>query len=241
MTEEKSNKSNFITFKREEISNLDEKLALADAAARKALSGQCIGVGSGSTSFLALEAIGKRVALGNISNTSFIPSSLEMEMTIARLGLQIESIYARSPDWVFDGADEVSPEGWLIKGRGGALFREKLLFRTAVERIVLVDRSKLVERLGDNFPVPVEVHPLSVGYVTSALEQLEAISVEIRRGSGKDGPVITENGNLLLDVQFAKIYPELESEIKKIVGVIESGLFINYDIELINSNNLKRK
>jgi ribose 5-phosphate isomerase A len=137
------------------------------------------------------------------------------------------------PNWSFDGADEVSPEGYFLKGRGGAMFREKILMVSSPTRYLLVDRSKLVDRLGQTFPVPVEVYPEALHHVESELPRLGATSVELRLGLRKDGPVITEAGNLILDAAFSSIESTLERDIKAIPGVIESGLFIGYDVNLL--------
>ncbi len=223
----------FETFDRGSISNLDQKLEVARTVAARAGSGDVIGAGSGSTAFLAIHAIADRVAGGELTTVTLIPTSHEIHLTIAGLaasapGLLLGDLSARLPDWLFDGADEVDPEGNLIKGRGGALFREKVMFRATEHRRILIDESKRVERLGERFPIPVEVVPLALPVVVEALTELGAVETEIRTGTGKDGPVITESGNVLLDCRFTEVGPDLEARIKAITGVVESGLFQGY-------------
>ena len=224
----------FETFDRESISNYEDKLSVARNLAGVVESGQVIGAGSGSTAFLAIHAISERVAAGEISEVTLVPTSIEVQLTIAGLGLRVGDLAADSPQWLFDGADEVDPEGNLIKGRGGALFREKILFRSTRDRRVLVDASKMVQRLGSRFPVPVEVEPVALPVAIPALERLFPTEIGIRKAGGKDGPVITELGNLIVDCRFEEIAPGLETAIKSITGVVESGLFQGYEPNLVS-------
>jgi ribose 5-phosphate isomerase A len=223
----------FETFDRDAISNYDDKFAVARSLASGVKSGEVIGAGSGSTAFLAIRAIADRVASGEISDVTLIPTSIEVQLTIAGLGLRVGDLTADTPSWLFDGADEVDPDGSLIKGRGGALFREKILFRATTDRRVLVDQSKLVQRLGSRFPVPVEVEPVALPVAIPKLEKLFPTEIDIRTATGKDGPVITELGNLIVDCRFEEIAPDLELRIKSITGVVESGLFQGYSPTLI--------
>ncbi len=223
----------FETFDRDSISNYEDKLGVARSLAAGVESGAVIGAGSGSTAFLAIHAIAERVSSGEISDVTLIPTSVEVQLTIAGLGLRVGDLAADTPEWLFDGADEVDPGGNLIKGRGGALFREKILFRATSDRRVLVDRSKHVEHLGSRFAVPVEVEPVALPVVAPELEKLFPAEIEIRKASGKDGPVITELGNLIVDCRFEGIAPDLEKQIKSITGVVESGLFQGYNPNLV--------
>jgi ribose 5-phosphate isomerase A len=214
------------------IINQTGKLKLAQQIAAKVKDGDIIGAGSGSTVYLALFAIAERVRKENL-NVRIIPSSLEITMTCSNLGMPVTSLIEDKPDWAFDGADEVDPNRSLIKGRGGALFKEKLLIRSSLKNYILVDESKLVEKLGSKFPVPIEVFPGALVYVESALRDLGIKDITLRAAKGKDGPIITENGNFLLDARFDHIPSDTEQKIKSITGVIESGLFINYDVEIM--------
>ena len=227
----------FETFDRDSICNYDAKLAVARSLAATAESGQVIGAGSGSTSFLAIHAIAERVDAGEIESMTLIPTSIEVQLTIANLnGLRVGDLAADTPEWLFDGADEVDPDGSLIKGRGGALFREKMLFRATTDRRVIVDDSKKVEKLGSKFAIPVEVVPLALPVALPEIEKLGPTEFEIRKATGKDGPVITELGNVIVDCRFDGIDPELEVRIKSITGVIESGLFQGYAPRLVDAD-----
>lgn len=155
-------------------------------------------------------------------------------MTCIQLGIPQTTLLDKKPDWTFDGADEVDPEQSLIKGRGGAMFKEKLLIRNSTETYIIIDESKFVSQLGSKFPVPVEVFPTSLLYAEKELIALGARDVSLRMAKGKDGPVITENGNFILDAWFDSIESSLERDIKSITGVIESGLFIGYNVEIIS-------
>jgi ribose 5-phosphate isomerase A len=218
------------------ISNRAGKQKVADQIVSKIKDGDVIGVGSGSTVFLTLFAIAERMKAEKL-NILAIPTSIEISMACSKLGIPLTSLYEHKPNWCFDGADEVDPDKSLIKGRGGALFKEKLLISTSPLNYIIVDDSKLVNKLGSKFPVPVEVFPQALLHVEEELKVLGATQVVLRLAGGKDGPVITENNNLLLDVHFDSIDKDMERKIKSITGVIESGLFINYNIEVLVAAN----
>ena len=214
------------------IINQSGKLELAHQIAAQVKDRQIIGAGSGSTVYLALFAIAERVKKEGL-NIKVIPSSLEITMACINLNIQVTSLLENKPDWAFDGADEVDPKHSLIKGRGGALFKEKLLIRSSPQNFILIDQTKLVDKLGSKFPVPIEVFPGALVYVESALKDLSINNITLRAAKGKDGPIITENGNLLLDVWLDHIPDDMEQKIKSITGVIESGLFINHNVEIM--------
>jgi ribose 5-phosphate isomerase A len=218
------------------ISNRAGKQKVADKIVAKIKDGDVIGVGSGSTVYLTLFAIAERIKAEKL-NILAIPTSIEISMACSKLGIPLTSLYEHKPDWCFDGADEVDPNQSLIKGRGGALFKEKLLISSSPLNYIIVDDTKLVDKLGSKFPVPVEVFPTALLYVEDELKALGATEIVLRLAGGKDGPVITENNNLLLDVKFAEIDNDMERKIKAITGVIESGLFINYNIEVLVAAN----
>ncbi|HUQ91846.1 MAG TPA: ribose 5-phosphate isomerase A [Bryobacteraceae bacterium] len=214
------------------ITNLEAKQEVANRIAGEVKDRDVIGFGSGSTSLLAVQAIGARLREQRISCIA-IPTSFEIAFACSALGIPTASLIELKPDWVFDGADEVDPKGDLIKGRGGAMFREKLLIDSSPRTFILVDRSKLVSKLGERFAIPIEIHPEAINLVNAHLTELGASEIQLRLGVKKDGPVITENGNIILDVRFKEIAPGLEQSIKSIVGVIESGLFQGRTIETI--------
>ena len=216
------------------ISNLEEKKAVAEKLAGEVKDGQIIGVGSGSTSFLALQAIARTVDAQGF-RCRFIPSSREIHMTCLALGLNVASLLDARPDWYFDGADEVDKNSNLIKGRGGAMTREKMVMVASPKTFILVDKSKFVEKLGEKFPIPVEVNQESANYVEEQLLKMGAIETMVRPAKGKDGAIVTESGHFILDARFAEATPDLEKKIKSITGVIESGLFWGYNPEIVSS------
>jgi len=214
------------------IINREAKQKVAEKLAAKVKDGDVIGVGSGSTSYLALVAIAEKVKAEGL-HVKAIATSIELSMFCESLGLPLTSIFESRPDWSFDGADEVDPNNSLIKGRGGAMFKEKLSIISSPVNYIIVDESKFVKKLGTNFPVPIEVFPLALPYVEERLKALGAESIVIRPAKGKDGPIISENGNLIIDARFHDIDDDMELKIKAITGVIESGLFIKYNVEIM--------
>lgn len=214
------------------IGNREAKEKVARKIAQKACDGDVIGAGSGSTVYLTLFALAERMQRENLHLT-LVPASAETALTCIRLGIPLSSLWECKPAWCFDGADEVDSSGNLIKGRGGAMFKEKLIICNSPEVYILVDESKLVPVLGKKMPVPVEVFPPAFTYVSVALKSLGAEETVLRMAGGKDGPLITENGNFILDVHFSSIGNTLEKEIKNITGVIESGLFIGYPVRVV--------
>lgn len=216
-----------------EISNEKEKLRIAKIIADKVKDGEVIGFGSGSTSFLAVKEIAKKVKNQNLKILA-IPTSYEIKLLCSSLGIETVSLIEKKPDWCFDGTDEIDGNNWLIKGRGAAMFKEKLNIVNSNKAYILADNSKFVNKLGEKFCVPVECYPDSINYVKKELYKLGAKSCTLRLGKGKDGPIITENNNFIIDTKFEKIDEQLEQKIKLVSGVIESGLFIGYNnIEII--------
>lgn len=215
-----------------EISNREQKERIAKEIARIANDGDVIGFGSGSTSYLATIEIANRIQNEGIKITA-IPTSYEIKMLCTYLNIPTATLEEKRPDWCFDGADEVDSNNWLIKGRGAAMFNEKLNIAASTKNYILVDDSKIVNRLGEKFPIPVECNPKAINLVKEELFKLGANEIELRKAVKKDGPVITENGNLILDVRFNEIKEDLERNIKNITGVIESGLFIGYNVQIV--------
>lgn len=216
-----------------EISNRKEKEHIAQLVALRAADGEVIGAGSGSTSFLTVLALGKRVETEGLS-IRIVPTSIEIELTAHAVGLSVMSSVDRMIDWCFDGADEVDSTGRLIKGRGGALFREKVVFRASRKIVVVADASKDVNRLGEKHAVPVEVDPSWIRRVYGDISQMPHVSeVTLRMAVNKDGPVITEKGNLLLDVRMNQIEDSDEEQLMKMPGVYETGIFSGFEFERI--------
>lgn len=212
-----------------EISNYEEKLRIGKKIASKVKDGDVIGIGSGSTSFVATKEIAKRVHEEKL-NIIGIPTSYEINLLCNQMGIKTASLIDKKPDWSFDGADEVNDKNWLVKGRGGAMFREKLNIASSKETYILVDNSKFVQNICDKFPIPVETTIIAINYVRQELFNMGAEAVTLRLAKGKDGPVITEAGNVILDATFRNVDENLEKRLKNIVGVIETGLFIGYNV-----------
>lgn len=209
------------------ISNKASKELVAQEIAGLAKDGDVIGAGSGSTVYLTLFALAQRVKQESL-HIEIIPASAEISMTCIQLGLPQTTLWNKRPDWTFDGADEVD--------RGGAMFKEKLLIKSSGKTYIIVDESKLVSKLGSKYPIPVEVFPHALSHVENEIRLLGASKISLRLAEGKDGPVFTESGNFILDIHLSNIVPDLEQKLKAITGVIESGLFIGYDITVLMAN-----
>ena len=199
------------------------KQAAGRSAAEMVEDGMIVGLGTGSTALFAMERLAERIE-GGLSITG-IPTSYQAENRARTLGIPLATLQDHpSPDIAIDGADLVDSRRRLIKGRGGALTREKCVARAAKRLVIVVDQGKCVQKLAG--VVPVEVLPFATLPVLRAVEDLGAKPV-LREGSAKDGPVITDNGNFILDCTFTAIKdPEtLEITLDATPGVISSGLF----------------
>ena len=200
---------------------------LKRAAAEKALElvqdGMLLGLGSGSTARYFTEGVGRLVAEG--MKLRCVPSSRETAELAAEHGIPIVTELVGQIDLAVDGADEVDPSLNLIKGRGGALFREKLVAAASKRFVVVVDESKLVKKLGVGV-LPVEVLPFL--WRTTA-ERLTALGVTLVVRGGEETPFVTDNGNLILDVTVEggiSNPQDFGAQLKQITGVVEQGLFV---------------
>jgi ribose 5-phosphate isomerase A len=200
---------------------------LKQAAAEKALElvqdGMLVGLGSGTTARYFIQGLGRLVADG--MKVRGVPSSRETAELAAELGIPIVTEIVGQIDLAVDGADEVDAALNLIKGRGGALFREKIVAAASKRFVVVVDESKLVKELGVGV-LPVEVLPFL--WRTTA-ERLTSLGVSLVVRGGEETPYITDNGNLILDVTVEggiRKPAELGTELKKTLGVVEHGLFV---------------
>jgi len=209
------------------------KELLGQEIAKRIKSDEIIGLGSGSTVELALKFIGDRIKTEGI-RVYGVPTSQRTALLASKFGIKVLSplSYAKI-SWAFDGADEVDRNLNMIKGKGAAMLNEKIIACLSSKLVILITQDKLVEKLGANNPIPVEIIPEACAYVQKELSALGASKVELREGAGKFGPVITEHNNLILDAWFSNIKTELETQIKSIVGIIESGLFIGYADEVL--------
>lgn len=216
------------------ISNQAAKEAVAAQIAAHARDGQVVGIGSGSTSFLALLALARRVQEEGLQ-LRCVPTSQEIASYCTDLGLAVTSLLNARPDWCFDGADEVDPEQNLIKGRGGAFMREKLVFAASPERFILVDDSKFVPRLGVNHALPLEVIPEAANLVTATLRAALGVTPTVRPAGGKDGGVITEQGGLIMDLPLAggTSAADLNVLLQTTPGITGTGLFTGFDLTVL--------
>lgn len=215
------------------ISNFESKKIIAEKVSRMALSGQIIGAGSGSTSFLTVLALGKRVEDEAIDIT-IVPTSIEIEFACNAMNLKSTRQIPNTIDWCFDGTDEIDRNMRLLKGRGGAMHKEKLVFQSAKKRYVVADVTKNVKSLGENFPVPVEVDFKTIEKTYRLISEIKHVKqITLRRAVNKDGPIITENSCGILDVTMNHINNELESKLLTLPGVLATGLFLGFDFERI--------
>ena len=210
------------------------KELIAHELARRVKDGEILGVGTGSTVDAALRAIGERVRKESL-RLSVVPTSYQSAWACQDLGLTVLNPGFRGKlAWGFDGADEVDARLRLIKGKGAAMLQEKILAARCQKFIVIVDESKLVQKLGEKASVPVEVIPEAVILAEEGLRKLGATEVTLRNCTGgKHGPVITEAGNVVYDAKFSAISDTLERDIKAIVGVVESGIFTTLASEVL--------
>ncbi|MGC8711888.1 MAG: ribose-5-phosphate isomerase RpiA [Leptodesmis sp.] len=204
------------------------KQAVGKAAARRVKSGAIVGLGTGSTTAFAIQYLGEFLRSGALTNIRGIPTSYQAAALARRYGIPLTTLDdVDRIDIAIDGADAVDPQKNLIKGGGAAHTQEKVVDSLADLFIVVVDRSKLVDHLGV-VPVPVEVLPFAVTPTMRAIQKLGG-KPEIRMAtSNKDGPVITDQGNMVLDVKFDRIDDpgELNRTLNTIPGVVDSGLFV---------------
>jgi ribose 5-phosphate isomerase A len=209
------------------------KRIAAEKAAEAVADGMVLGLGTGSTAALAVEAIGRRVQQG--LRVVAIPTSEATAAQSRRLGIPLVDFAAHATvDLTIDGADAVGRTRLdLIKGLGGALLREKIVAAASKRMIVIVDESKLAGAFGTRCPVPVET--VQFGW-QSTQRRLDALGCETRLRRRADGePLITDGGNYVLDCAFGAIADPaaLEARLKQLVGVVESGLFIGLATEVI--------
>ena len=212
------------------------KQEVGKAAASLVKSNSIVGLGTGSTTAYAIQYIGERLQSGELQNIVGVPTSFQAEVLSKQYGIPLTTLDAINHiDIAIDGADEVDPQKNLIKGGGAAHTREKVVDYLANQFVVVVDAGKLVKKLGSVFAVPVEVIPMAVTPVMNAIKELGG-KPELRMGVKKAGPVVTDQGNLVVDVRFDDI-PDpvnLEKVLNNIPGVLENGIFVNCaDVVLI--------
>ncbi len=212
------------------------KKAVAQAAVDQIQNGMILGLGSGSTAALMIEALAIKIKSGEIKDVVGVTTSFQGEVLASELGIPLKSLSSVSEiDLAIDGADEVDPKFQLIKGGGACHVQEKLVAALAKKFIVVVDSTKLVEKLNLDFKLPVEVLPSAWKQVQKTLINLGGEG-NLRMAQKKAGPIVTDQGNLILDLTFRNgiDQPELlESQINNIPGVLENGLFVDLTDEVL--------
>ena len=202
------------------------KLVAAERAAELVQDGMVLGLGTGRTAALFVAAIGRRVQGG--LRVIGVATSQATEQQARQLGIPLSTLDEQSHlDLTVDGADEIELTSFnLIKGAGGALLREKLIATASAREVIVADETKLVRRLGERSPVPVEVVPFGWRRTAARLEQF---GCPVSRRELEGGPFLTDEGHYILDCRFGPIAdpPALAARLKSLIGVVEHGLFID--------------
>jgi ribose 5-phosphate isomerase A len=216
----------------DEINEL--KRQAAEQAVQYIRNGVVVGLGSGSTTFFAIQKIGELINKGILNEIRCIPSSLKTEAEARLLKIPLTNLEEHPEiDITIDGADEVDSELNLIKGGGGALLREKILAQASNRLIIIVDESKLSSQLGTNWAVPVEV--IEFGY-KPAFNYLESLGAEVKLRTGSEDKLYrTDEGNIILDCNFGPIknLDRLALNLNKHSAIVENGLFLGLASEII--------
>ncbi|MDC0242084.1 ribose 5-phosphate isomerase A [Nitrosopumilus sp.] len=202
----------------------DAMEALSSDALKLIKNNQVIGLGSGRAATLLVKSLAKLIKLKNY-NLKGIPTSLQIKLVAEKAGIEvIESDQVNHIDIVFDGADQIDSQKYVIKGGGGALLRENILFSLANKVVVMADKTKFVKNFTRT--VPIEIHPLARNAIINSIKKLGGESKI--RSLDRGYPFFTENGNIILDCDFGTIKnPKiLTQKIKQIPGVLESGIFM---------------
>jgi ribose 5-phosphate isomerase A len=205
---------------------MNDKQLVAIHATKHVKNGMLVGLGTGSTANFFIEELARLQKESNLKITTIASSHMSM-MKAQSLGLNVIALTQVSEiDLYVDGADEITPDMTLLKGRGYDLVLEKLLAKAAKQFLVVADKSKLVDRIGTNFAIPIEVMPFAWKAAKHSLEAVGGVG-DLRQNSAKDGLSITSHGSLVLDMSFDKSISEsaLNQLINNIPGVVEHGIF----------------
>lgn len=214
---------------------LVQKREAAERAVRLVTSGMVVGLGTGSTAALAVEAIGRKLASGELAGIVGVPTSRRTRELALELGVPLATLVERpTVDLTIDGADEVDPTGNLIKGHGGALLWEKIVAAASRRYVIVVDDSKLVARLGERHAVPVEVVPFGWNTHLEPVQELGGAAALRRDAAGE--PFVTDGGHFILDCRFRDglMDPQrVDRLLQRRPGVVETGLFLGMAPEVI--------
>lgn len=205
---------------------MNDKERIAQHAANQVADGMLVGLGTGSTANCFIEELANRSREQGL-NVTTVSSSIASAIKAQQLGLPVLGFDQVSHiDLYVDGADEVSPELALLKGQGADLVREKLLATASKQFLVLVESNKLVERIGQNFPIPIEVMPFAWQLVKKQLEA-KGGQGDLRQNANKNGYAISSHGSLILDMRF-DMHTDAEALndiLNSIPGIVEHGIF----------------
>lgn len=201
-----------------------------EAVDRTVRSGMKLGLGTGSTAVHAVRRVAELLADGTLRDIVAVPTSFGTRIECQRLGIPLRDL--NDPDidgrldLAIDGSDEVDGNRYLTKGGGGALLIEKLVEYASDRLVIIVDESKVVSRLGERYPIPLEVVPAARRTIEKSVVQFGA-RPELRMAVKKSGPVYTDQGNVLLDLYFDDAFdaPTLERELNTFPGAVENGIF----------------
>ncbi|ADB57936.1 ribose-5-phosphate isomerase RpiA [Archaeoglobus profundus] len=215
---------------------MNEKEIVAEEAVKLVEDGMVLGIGSGTTIAVFLEKLGERIKKEGLEVYG-VPSSYQSHFLALKAGIRIVDLFEYSElDLCIDGADQIDKNLNCIKGGGGALTREKIVSQASKRFIVIAEERKFVDKL--SMPVPIEVIPFAYGHVVRKLQEMGGIC-KLREGSGKLGPVISDNGNFIIDCNFDEIEnpKELELSLNAIAGIVENGIFCNVDEVILGSKD----
>lgn len=205
---------------------INDKQVVAIHAANYVKNGMLVGLGTGSTANYFIEELARRQLDENLKVTTIASSTVSM-IKAQSLGLNVIALnQVAEIDLYVDGADEITPDMTLLKGRGYDLVLEKLLAKAAKQFLVVADKSKLVTRIGTNFAIPIEVMPMAWKTAKRSLEAIGGVG-DLRQNVAKDGLTVTSHGSLVLDMSFDQSISEaqLNQLINNTPGVVEHGIF----------------
>jgi ribose 5-phosphate isomerase A len=214
---------------------LREKRAGAEGAAALVASGSVVGLGTGSTAAFAIEELGRRIRSGELTGITAVPTSNASHRLGLECGIPMVDIESTPAiDITIDGADEIDPLQRVLKGGGGALLREKIVAARTRRWVIIGDSTKMVDRLGSRYAVPVEVVKFGWSGHAEALREMGAVAV-LRPGAG-EAPFVTDEGHYIIDARFPHGLDDpdgLARTLRSRPGVVETGLFLGFRPEVI--------
>ncbi|MGQ0442775.1 MAG: ribose-5-phosphate isomerase RpiA [Methylophilaceae bacterium] len=217
---------------------MNDKQLVAIHAAKYVKNGMLVGLGTGSTANYFIEELARRQTEEALKITTIASSNISM-IKAQSLGLNVISIQQVDHiDLYVDGADEITPDMTLLKGRGYDLVMEKLLAKAATQFLVVADKSKLVAHIGSNFSIPIEVMPFAWKAAKRSIEALGGRG-DLRQNVAKDGLAITSHGSLVLDMAFDEPISEnsLNDKLNNTPGVVEHGIFYGLSSAILIADN----